>query len=469
MNSSLEAFRKCQQFWDKKAVEVEQNPFDKQKICESDTMKNQDEMSTNQTTSKHSRGRFNDYMTQNVDQRIANFQSNSSKDILEPPSIPDLSCFDESHQIYHQQVKTPKENMNFLEDSFGATQRSRSPHLQDNIMNSPDFKISQTPTHSQRKKKLVRTPKKNSNSPHVIDVRAAPFEINGAPAWKKLNDNRELLVDNKDKAELYHSYACFHPDKTEGAFKSQINAETMFSPSSGNSDSWIQVKTKKSKKKGKKTRKRNKTNKKALNKSHNSNYHEFCLKWQKERNKDLKKKRKQMAYKIMEECTFQPNMHGNKQKLTSKRGRYEKGLFEHFGVDSHIERLQKAKYDQEMVNKMKEKGLTLNCKSRNRLLRGKNPSIKIPKRTIPKKQKFNKRFVLNDLDASTNNQFNITSCNELLHDVNDEREIYNFARNLSFSDLSERYPTPNDSILPEESTEFKEAVMNLHNFLHTDE
>lgn len=56
-----------------------------------------------------------------------------------------------------------------------------------------------------------------------------------------------------------------------------------------------------------------------------------------------------MAYKIMEECTFQPNVQRNAQKITTRRSRYEKGLFEHFGVDTHIERLQKAKQDQEVI------------------------------------------------------------------------------------------------------------------------
>ncbi|CAI2366685.1 unnamed protein product [Moneuplotes crassus] len=461
MNSSLHAFRKYKNFLSQDDPDHIQQSDSGVKIETAQVSKHK--RSKPFTAKKHLKRKFNDYLTRKTEEVSQDFQSVSPNEAFNPSSLTEFSSFGGEHQTENHKVQTSKEDTNFLDESFGNKRKEILHGLLGDTKPSSSFRGSKTPAHARYKnKKLIKTPKNYPNSPQFASTKSQISKNEGTPVWKRLYNQSEIMLEKKNKAKFYHDYVDYHNEQIECTFQPKTNSGVFFSPSSGDSDSWINADAKKTKKKGKRAKRRSRF----LNKSMNEKYHNYSQKWREEKDTQIKSKRKQRASKIMEECTFKPNLNKSMDSHSMTRSRGRKNLNNHSGVKDHIGRVKKALWEKEIATKIKEKGHTQNCTSRDRILKGKDPSIKTPRITIPLKKGFNKRFVLNDLDTSTNGQFNITNSNKLLQSTVREQEVFNFARDLSISDLSDRYQDPEDFYMPKQNSEFVDAVRDLHSYLH---
>ena len=90
-------------------------------------------------------------------------------------------------------------------------------------------------------------------------------------------------------------------------------------------------------------------------------------------------------------------MNKRKGKGSYRKSLQENYLFDYYGVDTHLERLAKANHQREIIQLIKDKGLTQNEKSRERIEKeSKKEENYKSKVTIPQKIKIDKRFLLND-------------------------------------------------------------------------
>lgn len=137
----------------------------------------------------------------------------------------------------------------------------------------------------------------------------------------------------------------------------------------------------------------------------------------------------------------------------------EKSVFESYGVHEHIQRQMRAKVEQKVIEKLKERGSTSNVKSRKKLQRV----------TVPIEQKINPRFAFNDLMQmqTVSRSKNHKSCRQLLNSGKSEDELYQAAQEYNYEPIEEIY-RDDQAFVPDTDAEFHEAVYQLHEYLHTD-